>query len=376
LPNRKLTVIDLFCGAGGLSLGLRQAGFRICAAFDNDPAAIETYRSNLGTHGTQVSIYDLTPDAVMSAAGLARGECDLLAGGPPCQGFSLQRRGPRSDTRNNLVLQFLRMVEGVRPRMFLMENVPGILSPRGKALIQAVVGGAERLGYIVTTAKLDAVHFSVPQFRTRVFVVGKRDDCLKTSFEFPRPNLDESKWRTVRDAIGDLPLPPRDGSCHPEFANHYREKRLSARNLERLSHIPPGGGREHLPEHLQLDCHKDNPTHRHLDVYGRLAWTAPSVTLTARFDSFSRGRFAHPEDNRSITLREGARIQTFPDDFVFYGNREECARQIGNAVPPQLSRAIGGAIAATFRGHRRIAGQTCSNQMLLAFRSQREGAHR
>jgi DNA (cytosine-5)-methyltransferase 1 len=151
----------------------------------------------------------------------------------------------------------------------------------------------------------------------------------------------------VREAISDLPSPPSDGALHAEIANHAREARLSALNLERLQHIPPGGGRENLPEHLQLPCHKNNPTHRHTDVYGRLEWDRPSGTITARFDSFTRGRFAHPVEHRSLTLREGARLQTFPDDFHFEGNREEVARQIGNAVPPLLAEALGKALMQT-----------------------------
>lgn len=141
------------------------------------------------------------------------------------------------------------------------------------------------------------------------------------------------------DAIGDLPSPPADGSEHPIVPNHYREARLSALNKERIRHVPQGGGRLDLPAHLQLACHQGS--HRHLDTYGRLAWDQPSVTITARFDSFTRGRFGHPVEDRSLTLREGARIQGFPDEFVFLGNREECARMIGNAVPPPLAEALG-----------------------------------
>lgn len=350
MSKRSPVAIDIFSGAGGLSLGLREAGFDVRLAVDSDSAAVRTYRHNLGGHIIEGSVRDLTARQILAKAGLRVGECDLFAGGPPCQGFSLQRRGPEKDERNNLVLEFPRIVEGVRPRFFLMENVPGLLSKRGREFFRQVNARLEDLGYRTVVGKLDAVEFGVPQFRQRVFLIGHLQGMA--AFAFPQAQIDSKKWRTVRDAIGSLPAPPADGSPHPTIPNHYGEARLSKTNIERLKHIPPGGGREHLPTHLQLPCHVNNPTHRHLDVYGRLAWDKPSGTITARFDSFTRGKFAHPEHHRSITLREGARLQTFPDEFVFFGNREECARQIGNAVPPRLAECIGKAIIAALRGGR------------------------
>jgi DNA (cytosine-5)-methyltransferase 1 len=292
---------------------------------------------------------------VLAVARLEPGECDLLAAGPPCQGFSVQRRGSDDDPRNRLVLEFLRFVEDIRPRFYLMENVPGLLSKRGLPLLEEIRTRTEALGYRTQATKLDAVHYGVPQFRLRAILIGEQVDHGRPGFVWPEPEFDARKWLTVGDAIGDLPPPPADGSPHPDVPNHYREAKLSAINLERLRHIPPGGGRECLPKHLQLPCHRNNPKHRHLDVYGRLEWDRPSGTLTARFDSFTRGKFAHPEEHRSITLREGARLQTFPDWFVFHGNREECAKQIGNAVPPRLAQAIGGRIAAALADHRAAA---------------------
>src|SRR5262249_2256135 len=160
-----------------------------------------------------------------------------------------------------------------------------------------------------------AVDFGVPQVRKRAFLIGEHAPDFCGRFKVPVPT--HRKPRTVRDAIGDLPSPPENGTCHPKIPNHYREARLAPINVERIKRVPPGGGRDNLPDHLQLPCHINNPAHRHKDVYGRLSWDAPSVTLTARFDSFTRGRFAHPVEHRSITIREGARIQTFPDAFVF-----------------------------------------------------------
>lgn len=345
--------IDIFCGAGGLSLGLRAAGFDIVAALDYDAAAANTYRANIGEHLVESSIDDVGPGALLAVAGMAPGDCDLLAGGPPCQGFSVQRRGDDEDLRNHLILRYLAFIEAIRPKFFIMENVRGLMSKRGKPYFNRMLERTHELGYVVRVAKLNAAHFGVPQERIRVFMVGERCAAGDGSFAFPEPLFEARNYRTVRGTISDLPTPPEDGSPHPEYPLHFREGRLSKTNLERFSHIPEGGGRDDLPPHLQLPCHINNPTHRHKDVYGRMAWDSPAPTLTARFDSFSRGRFGHPVEHRTITLREGARLQTFPDDFHFFGNREEVARQIGNAVPPLLARVLGEVILECLAGRKR-----------------------
>lgn len=345
----KPVAIDLFAGAGGLSLGLEDAGFRVAAALENDDAAASTYRRNLRHPILQADIRLVDSESLLATAGLQPGECALVAGGPPCQGFSLQRRGPRKDVRNGLVLEFIRIVEAVGPVFFLMENVGGLLTRHGAPFLRELFARMGDDGYDVSVRQLNAVEYEVPQQRKRAFIVGRKR-TLPNQFRWPRGNPRADTWITVRDAIGDLPSPPSDGSPHADIANHFREGRLSALNLERIRTVPPGGGRLDLPEHLQLECHRNNPSHRHLDVYGRLAWDRPAGTLTARFDSFTRGRFAHPEEHRTITLREGARLQTFPDNFVFEGSREEIARQIGNAVPPLLAKRIGEAVMATLLG--------------------------
>lgn len=343
-PKSRPVAVDLFAGAGGLSLGLLKAGFELRAAVEFDRVAAQTYRANLGSHMIEADLSKYSVGELLMQSGLSVGECDLLAGGPPCQGFSVQRRGSDVDERNDLVHHYARFVAGLRPKFFLMENVSGLMSKRGRPFLDKLIEEVTNLGYLARLEKLDAVDFGVPQRRTRVILVGQRLDIGLRPFAFPKPTHQPGHYRTVRDAIGDLPSPPIDGKPHPIVANHSREARLSALNVERLKHIPPGGGRLDLPEHLQLPCHVNNPTHRHVDVYGRLEWNKPSGTITARFDSFTRGRFAHPIEHRSLTLREGARLQTFPDDFVFQGNRGEIARQIGNAVPVELATALGKAV--------------------------------
>jgi DNA (cytosine-5)-methyltransferase 1 len=362
--------IDIFCGAGGLSLGLQNAGFEVVAALDFDAAAATTYRANLGNHLIEDSIYNVDPKDLLALAGMAPGECDLLAGGPPCQGFSVQRRGDDEDLRNHLVLRYLEFVEAIQPKFFLMENVRGLMSKRGKPYFNRLLNRSQELGYVVQVAKLNAADFGVPQERIRVVMVGERSSRNRGSFAFPEPQYKERDYRTVRATIGDLPTPPDDGSPHAEYPLHFREARLSATNIERFRHIPEGGGRDDLPHHLQLPCHVNNPAHRHKDVYGRMAWDRPAPTLTARFDSFSRGRFGHPVEHRTISLREGARLQTFPDDFHFSGNREEVARQIGNAVPPLLARVLGETILKCLEecaDWPRACTQTSSGKQLRLF---------
>lgn len=340
MSPRQPTAVDAFCGAGGLSLGLLEVGFDVRLAFDADPVAVDTYRLNIADHVQELDAYLLTPSELLEHAGVGFGELGLLAGGPPCQGFSIQRPSNGADPRNQLVLRFLDLIEGTHPVTFLMENVPAIRSVRGKHLVGTIMDRTTRLGYACYIETLNAADYGVAQRRKRAFLIGVRMGL--PLFQWPSPT--HPSHLTVRDVLSDLPSPPPGGQPHPHVANHYREGKLSARNLERIKHVPPGGGREHLPEELQLACHQSG--HRHLDTYGRLAWDEPSGTITARFDSFTRGRFAHPEEHRSITLREGARLQGFPDSFVFLGSREDGARMIGNAVPPPLAAALGRSLRA------------------------------
>jgi DNA (cytosine-5)-methyltransferase 1 len=335
---RRLVAIDSFAGAGGLSLGLMQAGWEIPLAFDHDPIAVKTYHHNLGAHVCEWDAEAVRGEDLMKQTMLRPGECDLLAGGPPCQGFSLQRRGSRHDPRNQLSLVFLKWVRSLRPKAFLIENVPAIRSVRGREVIAAVERVVAELGYGLSVSTVNALDYGTAQNRRRAFIVGMADH---RKFAWPNPT---NVQLTVHDVIADLPSPPADGTCHELVSNHYREARLSPTNLARIRSVPEGGSRLDLPEHLQLDCHRSG--HRHLDTYGRLAWNQPSGTITARFDSFTRGRFGHPVEDRSITLREGARLQGFPDNFVFLGNREEGARMIGNAVPPPLAKSFGAALMA------------------------------
>ena len=222
--------------------------------------------------------------------------------------------------------------------MFILENVPGIEGKRGKNILHSALAKVEDSGYFIHEKILDAQDYGVPQRRKRVVIIGERKDHESPLFEYPKPQ--EHKI-TVRDTIAHLPEPPEDGSEHPSVSLHRRD-RLSAKNIARLQALKPGQGRDFLPPELLADCHKvSSNVIGHRNVYGRMPWDDVSPTITARFDSFTRGMFGHPEQNRSISLREGAMLQTFPEDFIFVGNKVEVARQIGNAVPVAMAMAVG-----------------------------------
>lgn len=344
----KFTCIDSFCGAGGLGLGLKQAGYNILLSFDIDQICIDTINANkkyFGHPAESADISDMLNGELLKKCNLERGELFLLAGGPPCQGFSIQRRGSDIDKRNELVLKYGKLIEELYPMYFVMENVTGIAGKRGKTILQQLIEDVEKIGYTVHIKLLDAQYYGVPQRRKRYFIVGERKD-LGEHYEYPHP-LDYR--RTVRDVIGDLPSPPDDGTDHPDISLHRRD-RLSPLNLKRMKSLKEGQGRDDLPMELRADCHKiDSSVIGFRNVYGRMIWDDVAPTITARFDSFTRGQFGHPVQNRSISLREGALLQCFPMDFVFTGNKVDIARQIGNAVPPLLAKQIGKSIIECYR---------------------------
>lgn len=337
-PHKKLTAVDLFAGAGGFSLGLCNAGFQVVGAFDNCDVAVRTHAANFNHPVYLEDLSKISGSELLSKIGMIPGAIDLLVGGPPCQGFSVQRIGSDLDARNHLVLAFGRLVSEIRPRLFLMENVPGLLGKRGKALVEEFEAGLAGAGYQVIKMVINSAEYGVAQLRKRVVFAGW--ETGSRPFVFPEPTFSPSNFRTVSDALSSLPSPPLDLTPHPDDILH-RRTRLSTLNQRRIELIPPGGGMQDLPDDLKVNCHKlgaDKIGHRY--VYGRLAPDRPSATITARFDSFTRGKFGHSSEPRNITLREGARLQSFPDSFKFFGTQEEVAAQIGNAVPPLVAETI------------------------------------
>lgn len=329
----KAKAVDLFCGAGGLSLGLEASGFDVTFAADSWAAAVESYNANFD-HRAQ--LLDLA-SAKLSEFSELQDEIDLLCGGPPCQGFSIQRIGKDDDHRNDLIMVFAEAIRDIRPKAFLMENVAGLLGKRGRPYLsrfQKVVGEA---GYEIDLDILNAVDFGVPQSRRRVFILGTRRD-IGSPLRLPKSA--NVPVRSVRDALRGLPA-PWVGKATSDVDRLHRLIGMSELNKRRISMIPPGGGFEDLPIELRVNCHRSGSSKiGHRGVYGRLSPDAPSGTITARFDSFTRGRFGHPWEARNITLREGARLQSFPDEHIFLGTQETVAALIGNAVPPKMAAEV------------------------------------
>ncbi|UWR76647.1 DNA cytosine methyltransferase [Phaeobacter inhibens] len=338
-PRLRPAAIDLFSGAGGLSLGLLDAGFDVRYALDSDLDAVNTYRYNLGDHIVHSSALELRFGDILERAGLNEGECDFLVGGPPCQGFSQQRRGADEDDRNHLVTWFGKAVSAIRPKVFLLENVPYISAKRGKAILTEFIKEVQSSGYLVQSAVVDASNFGVPQRRQRFILVGFSEG-IGAGYTIP---LNSGKSETsIRDAIWDLPSPDVRGE-HDDYANHTGTN-ISELNRKRISYVPEGGGWQDIPEELQLACHKNHKGHGRLDVFGRLSWDGMATTITAHSDSFSRGRYAHPSEDRPLTGRELAALQSFPRWFRFVADKKSVARLVGNAVPPLLARALASSI--------------------------------
>lgn len=353
--------IDAFCGAGGLSLGLLEAGFEVLLSFDIDPLCIDTINKNTKYHKHEAIVCDVKNAIggnLLAKLGLQKGELDLLAGGPPCQGFSIQRTvGGDMDERNLLVDDYGDLILEFMPKYFLLENVPGIGGKRGRSILESFKERIVHNGYIYHENVLDSKDFGVPQRRKRYILVGEHRQ-YSDRFSWPLP---VDKTISVREAIGHLPPAPSSGKSHPDIPLHRADK-LSAKNLERIRAIKSGQSRVDLPEDLLANCHKmsaDKIGHR--NVYGRMDWDDVSPTITAKFDSFTRGKFGHPEQDRSISLLEGALLQTFPQDYIFTGNKVQIARQIGNAVPPTLGEVLGKAIIRSLTNEFRKSHKTVSD---------------
>lgn len=338
--SNKLTCIEGFCGAGGMSLGLKQAGFDVRLAFDINENAVETYNKNIGNHCEKLDASIVNGKFLLEKAGI-KTRLDLFSGGPPCQGFSKQRRGAHllDDDRNKLVLEYSRLVNELKPRAFLFENVEIFGQKRGKDLIDEIK--SKLFDYNIYTYFICSSDFGVAQKRGRFLMIG----IDKSEGKIVPKLLKSDKTLTIRDVIGQLPPPPEDYKEHPDIPNHIKCK-ITKINEERFSHVPPGGGWKDIPYDLRLKCHQkvDTASGGWPDVYGRLEWDKQCPTITAGFDSFTRGRYGHPSQNRAITLREGAMLQGFPVNYRFYGNRDAIRLQIGNAVPPPVSYAAGTAI--------------------------------
>ena len=386
--NAPLQFVDLFAGAGGLSEGLVEAGFSGLFANEVVPEYARTYRRNhLGTTVVTADIRLLNPAQIMNDLRIERGELDLMAGGPPCQGFSINAP-VRSvlDERNHLFKEYLRFVDAFAPRVVLIENVPGLVSFENGTTLHAMLDALAELGYGADVRILGAAYYGVPQMRWRTIIIGLRGKNLPLSI-FPepiyhapvRPNFtttfdghslvkmpaaeSDSKFTTVYEAISDLPPLENgeQGECvktyakepdcdyqkrartgSPGVANH-EAPRLSAINMRRLRHIKPGGNWTDIPDDLLPKGMQKARKSDHTKRYGRVDPNGLASTILTKCDPHW-GAYFHYEQDRTFTVREAARIQSFPDHFIFTGTQAQQFAQVGNAVPPLLANAIGLAI--------------------------------
>jgi DNA (cytosine-5)-methyltransferase 1 len=330
-------VFDFFSGCGGTSCGFQQSGMEIVMGLDVDKDSADSFRKNFPYANFILGdIREIDTEVLRPLIG-DRGDPLLFCGCAPCQPFSKQNRHQdKRDPRRDLLAEFSRFVSAWLPEYVFIENVPGMQKIKGKnGPFNKFVLLLRELGYSYSSDVVSAMSFGVPQTRKRLILVAQRFGPIS----LPRASHGPEKqaFTTVRDVIGHLP-PISAGEVHPDDPEHQAAS-LSPINLVRISHTPEGGGRESWPAHLQLDCHKNHSGHS--DVYGRLAWDRMASGLTTRCISYSNGRFGHPVQNRALSVRENALIQTFPANYSFSGNLASRARQIGNAVPPAMAKAIG-----------------------------------
>ena len=335
----QIAAIDLFCGAGGLSLGLKQAGINVVAGIDLDPACQYPYEQNLKAQFLLKDVGAVTADDL---AGLwPEGQLRLLAGCAPCQPFSSHRRGADTSGEENwdLLSHFSRLVEATEPEFVTMENVTRL---RRMEVFEGFVAKLQSLNYVVDYGVLYGPEFGLPQERRRLVLVASRVGVVS----LPEGIKDKKKFKTVKQAIGKLPK-LQHGESDPDDLLHTARS-LSPMNVRRMEASIPGGTWRDWPPELLAPCHRKKSGASFQAFYGRMRWEAPSPTITTQSYNFGTGRFGHPdrEQNRSITLREAAMLQGFPRSYRFVKAKEKpsmsaVGRLIGNAVPPPFGRAVG-----------------------------------
>ena len=383
-------MIDLFAGAGGLSEGLEEAGFHGIFASEIVPQYAETYRRNHpGTTVMTQDIRKLDAEDIRKQLDMAKGQLALIAGGPPCQGFSINAPIRSTfDQRNHLFKEYLRFVDAFQPRAILIENVPGLVSFEDGDTLHAILKALGELGYGADVRILGAAYYGVPQMRWRTVILGLRGKELpRNAFPEPvchapiRPNFTATfdghsllkvpaadipgNFVSVKDAIGDLPpvkagergAECKDYACDPQCDYQRAVRRgstgiynhdaphLSSINLQRLQYIKPGGNWTDIPHDLLPKGMRLARKSDHTKRYGRLTPDGLASTILTKCDPHW-GAYFHYGQDRSLTVREAARCQSFPDHYIFYGSQQEQFAQVGNAVPPMLAKSVGVALKA------------------------------
>ena len=344
-----LKAIDLFAGGGGLTVGLKRAGFEVVAAVEKDKHACATYAAN---HPEvillQSDIEEVSGNQLRELAGIEY--IDLLAGCPPCQGYTSLNKNGIDDPRNALIFEITRLAESLLPRAIMVENVPG-LTTKGSHLFEDFKAKLRRLGYKLDSSSevLQAANYGVPQHRRRLVVLAG----LGFDIDLPSPthskeeSNDLPRWKSVWDTIGDsksmgepLTLPEARKSSNLQGSDWHVVRSLSALNIERLKAAIPGESWTSIPEHLRPKCHRGGYK-GFSNVYGRMEWSQPSPTITGGCTTFSKGRFGHPEGNRTISVREAALLQTFPRDYrLEVPYMEDVCNVIGNALPCDFAEEL------------------------------------
>ena len=352
-----IKAIDLFCGTGGLTHGLKMAGIDVLAGIDVDPACEWGYERNNQASYLRKDIADISHHDINSIFG--QSDIRMLAGCAPCQPFSSYgRTRKREDDRWALLLAFERLVAKCKPELVTMENVPGLAEHR---VFESFVGTLDSLGYWVGYNVLCCEQLGLPQTRRRLVLVASRLGEIHA----PQPN---ERLSTVRQAIGNLP-PIRAGETHDSDRFH-KSASLSPINLQRIKASTPGGTWKDWPESLVSKCHKARSGKSYPSVYGRMEWDRPSPTITTQCYGYGNGRFGHPEQDRAISLREAALLQSFPRNWEFVPESKkvtfaDVGRMIGNAVPPVLGEEIG----RCFQKHIRSISSGYQVERILSSRS-------
>ena len=336
--------VDLFCGGGGLSQGLKEAGFTVVSGVELDLGAAETYRENHPQ--TQLFVRDIRTIKGKDLVDTSPiGRIDLIAACPPGQGFStLTTKYKREDERNSLIFEFVRLVEEIRPKTIMMENVPGLATGRGKSFFSKALARLEAVGYVLDYKICDVAKYGVPQHRRRLVLLGALGKQIKVAEETHGLGKGRMPYRTVRNTISHIPKPTEFNSRIAEGGavktNWNVVRHLSRVNIERLKSLPSESDRRQLPDYLRPECHKGNDK-GFCNVYGRMKWDEPSPTITGGCTTFSKGRFGHPDQNRTISVLEAALLQTFPETYVFQSpSIEVTCKIIGNALPPEFAKTM------------------------------------
>ncbi|MGK5065085.1 DNA cytosine methyltransferase [Janthinobacterium sp. LB3P112] len=346
-----LVCIDLFAGAGGFSLAAKRAGLHVAAAVEIDEHACATYIANLVYKKHKLKrpklyskdILKLDPELILNENFSNGLSCDVVLGGPPCQGFSVHRINGAGvdDPRNTLILRYFEYVKCLKPKVFLMENVPGILWPRHEEFLKEFMQESKKAGYrIIGPISLDARNYGIPQRRKRVFILGVRDGAKFDDSVWPPKPTHEEKKAQEKGILGVKPwVPAATVFIKPLLATDENNVHMNHTQelIEVFKATPINGGSRRDSGRI-LTCHEGHDGHT--DVYGRIDPTVPGPTMTTACINPSKGRFVHPIEHHGITARHAARFQTFPEDYVFKGGITAAGRQIGNAVPVKLGEIL------------------------------------